>query len=81
MPVVLRSRGYRVFTYSNEGNPREPLHVHIHRGEVLAKLWIEPEVTVAESYGFNSSELSELIAIIEHNRSLIMDTWHEFFGE
>jgi len=28
MPVVFRYRGYRFFFYSNEGDPREPLHIH-----------------------------------------------------
>ncbi len=81
MPVIFRHRGFRIFFYSNEGNPREPLHVHVQRGEALAKFWLDPEVTVAESYGLNGSELSELIDIIEKNRSIIEDAWHEFFGQ
>ncbi|MEW5894130.1 MAG: DUF4160 domain-containing protein [Pseudomonadota bacterium] len=81
MPVIFRHRGYRVFFYSNEGNPREPLHVHVQRGEALAKFWVDPEVSVAESHGLNGAELSELIDIIEQNRFLIEGTWHEFFGE
>jgi hypothetical protein len=28
MPVVFRYRGFRFFFYSNEGNPREPVHIH-----------------------------------------------------
>jgi hypothetical protein len=30
MPVVLRYKGFRFFFYSNEGSPREPVHVHVH---------------------------------------------------
>ncbi|TQV64526.1 MAG: DUF4160 domain-containing protein [Halothiobacillaceae bacterium] len=81
MPVVFRHRGFRVFFYSNEGDPREPLHVHVQRGEALAKFWLVPEVIAAESHGLNGAELSELIDTIEKNRSLIEGTWHEFFGE
>ena len=32
MPVVFRYKGFRFFFYSNEGNPREPVHVHVMGG-------------------------------------------------
>lgn len=32
MPVILRIKDYRFFFYSNEGNPREPAHIHVRRG-------------------------------------------------
>ena len=81
MPVVFRHNGFRVFFYSNEGNPREPLHVHVQRGEALAKFWLNPEVNVAESYGLSGAELGILVEVIEKNRALIEGTWYEFFGE
>ncbi len=48
MPVVFRYKGYRFFFYSNEGNPREPLHIHVRKGDAIAKLWLEPFPEVAE---------------------------------
>lgn len=47
MPVVFRFKGYRFFFYSNEGEPQEPLHVHVRRGEAAAKFWLEPLPEVA----------------------------------
>jgi hypothetical protein len=35
--------------------PREPRHVHIKGGGKDAKVWLEPEVSLADSYGFNSA--------------------------
>ena len=32
MPVVFRTEGHAFFFYSNEGNPREPVHVHVRKG-------------------------------------------------
>ena len=55
MPVVITVDGFRLFFYSNEGHPREPLHVHVSKAECLAKLWVEP-VRTASNYGFNSGE-------------------------
>lgn len=80
MPVVLRYKGYTFFFFSNEGNPREPLHVHVRKSGASAKFWLETQVRVAESYGFNSQELNELAKVIYDNRQLIERTWHEFFG-
>jgi hypothetical protein len=57
MPVVLRYEGYRFFFYSNEGEPRDPLHVHVRRGEATAKIWLEPELAVAAAYGLRPGEL------------------------
>jgi hypothetical protein len=47
MPVVVRVAGFRLFFYANEGQPREPVHVHVERGDGEAKFWINPEVRLA----------------------------------
>jgi hypothetical protein len=51
MPVVLRYKGYTFFFFSNEGVPREPLHIHVRHGDATAKFWLEPEVMLADSFG------------------------------
>jgi len=79
MPVIFRYKGYRFFFFSNEGNPQEPLHVHIRQGSALAKFWVVPDVVIAESYGMSSSELRELVEVVEQNRELIERKWHEYF--
>jgi hypothetical protein len=80
MPVVLRFKGYTFFFFSNEGNPREPLDVHVRKSGSSAKFWLEPQVRVSESYGLNSQELNELTKVIVDNRQLIERTWYEFFS-
>jgi hypothetical protein len=80
MPVILRFKGYTFFFFSNEGDPREPLHVHVRKSGSSAKFWLEPQVRVSESYGLNSQELNELTKVIVDNRQLIERTWYEFFS-
>jgi len=29
MPLVFRWKGYRFHFFSNEGDPREPVHIHV----------------------------------------------------
>jgi hypothetical protein len=81
MPVVLRFEGYRFFFYSNEGDPREPLHVYVRKGERVAKFWLEPRVELAESYGMASRELTKLMRVVAANERLIRMAWHGHFGE
>jgi hypothetical protein len=80
MPVVFRDGGLRYFFYSNEGNPREPRHIHVKGGGRDAKIWLEPEVSIADSYGFNSSELARILRFVSQGRDQILKAWHEHFG-
>jgi hypothetical protein len=80
MPVVLRQGGLRYFFFSNEGAPREPPHVHVKGGGRDAKFWVEPEVSIAETFGFNSRELAAIMSAVIENRELILRAWHEHFG-
>jgi hypothetical protein len=80
MPVVFREGGLRYFFFSNEGAPREAPHVHVKGGGRDAKIWVDPEVAIAESYGFSSRELTIILSIVITNRELILRVWHEHFG-
>lgn len=80
MPVVFRYKGFRFFFYSNEGSPREPVHVHVRAGGSEAKLWLKPQVRVADSCGLDASTLRELVEVAQVNSEMIERTWHEYFG-
>ena len=80
MPVVFRYKGYRFFFFSNEGDPREPLHIHVRKGEAVAKFWLLPRPTLAESYAMTSSELRELSGVVLENKDSIERYWNEHFG-
>ena len=45
MPKVFDWNGYRFHFYSNEGDPREPPHIHVRKGCHDAKFWLRPDVT------------------------------------
>lgn len=80
MPVAFRYNGVRFFFYSNEGNPREPVHIHAERGEAEAKFWLRPHVSVADSRGFDRRTLAELITVVLQHRDLIEGRWNDYFG-
>lgn len=80
MPVVFRQGGLRYYFFSNEGQPSEPAHIHVKGGGRDAKVWLEPEIVIADSYGFNSGELSTILRVVAENRDLILRAWHDHFG-
>jgi hypothetical protein len=81
VPAIFQHKGYRFFFYSNEGEPREPLHIHVRKGEAEAKFWLAPSPGVASSYGMSAAELRELLQIAVENRGLIQRFWNEHFGD
>ena len=80
MPTVFHFAGFRFFFYSNERNPREPVHIHArgHSGE--AKLWVEPEVQIAYSTGRTARQQRELAEITATRAKEITEAGHEHFG-
>ncbi len=80
MPIVFRHKGFRFLFYSNEGNPREPMHVHVLKDGIDAKFWLLPDVVVAYNDGFSAKALRELTEVITNRRGEIINAWNRFFG-
>jgi len=76
MPTVLRTGRYRIYFYSHE--PNEPPHVHVDRDDQSAKFWIEP-VSLALNLGFSPLELRTIRRILDQNRTMLLERWHESF--
>ncbi len=79
MPVVFRYRGFKLFFYSNEGTPREPIHIHVDRDGVEAKIWLIPEIRVAYNDGYDARTVRELLEVVEENQNRIVRSWNEHF--
>jgi hypothetical protein len=80
VPAIFRYKGYRFFFFSNEGLPREALHVHVRKGSAVAKFWLEPQPEIASSHGMAAHELRELLDIATAHRAEIERFWNEHFG-
>jgi hypothetical protein len=80
MPTIFRHNGFRFFFYSNEGNPREPVHIHAMGDGGEAKFWLSTDVTVAESQGLNARTLRNLASVVEGQREMIERAWHDYFA-
>ena len=68
------------YFFSNGGQPPEAPHVHIKGGGRDAKVWLEPEISIADNYGFNPRELSNILRVVVENRDLILRAWRDYFA-
>ena len=80
MPTLFRHAGFRFFFYSNEGDPREPPHVHIQGTGAEAKFLRHPQVILAQSAGLDACQLRRLAEVVEARRQDIERAWHDYFG-
>lgn len=80
MPKIFEWNGYKFFFFSNEGDPRELCHIHVRKGERLARFRVVPIVSLASSWGMNSGELNQLEKVVEEHAELIRRKWNEHFG-
>ena len=84
---ILRIGPYSIYFWSNEGDPLEPIHVHVSEGRASAtatKIWITS--TGKTILSNNNSKIPEkilkrLMRMIEANSSDIIDEWLNRFGE
>jgi hypothetical protein len=56
------------------------MHIHAHCGHGEAKFRIEPDITVARSFGLTESELRLLRSVIEDRIDEIKSAWYAHFG-
>lgn len=80
MPTIFHYDGHRFFFYSNEGDPREPMHVHVMKAGCEAKFWLRPEVALAANKGFDARAIGRLERVVAARRETIERAWREYFG-
>lgn len=80
MPKVFDWNGFRFHFFSNEGDPREPMHIHVSRSGAKAKFWLFPEVELAYNRGYDARTIKQLQDVIEQRRGEIEEYWNEFFA-
>lgn len=63
-----------MFFFSEEGG--EPAHVHVRRGDGVAKFWLGP-VKLEHNDGFRKQELTAIVAILEAHEEELIRKWNE----
>lgn len=86
MPSLFRVAGYRFFFWSNEGDPLEPVHIHVTDGQQAQnapKIWVSyDKAEFAEEYPFlKDTDKKRILRIVNDNRDTIISAWIERFGD
>ncbi len=89
MPAALEKySGYHIYFWSNEGDPLEPIHVHISKKPHpnATKYWIMSDGTLQQENNNDNIPANDLKKVIEHisiekNILAAKAKWFEHFGE
>jgi hypothetical protein len=54
--------------------------MHVDRENSSAKFWLDPDVTLAENYGYNRRELRDIERIARANLERLRHEWDTFCG-
>lgn len=77
-PKFKEQNGFVFKIYSNE---ETRIHIHIIKAEKEAKYWLEPNIELAENYGFNSKELSFIEKILTENGDYFKVKFTRYVGK
>lgn len=87
MPQIFSVGSYLVFIWANEGDPIEPIHVHISQKRPTknaTKVWITSTgkcLLANNDSKIPKTTLNAIMRIIETRSFEIMSKWKELFGE
>ena len=85
MPQVFKIGSYWVYFWANEGEPSEPVHVHVSQGhpaEDATKIWITRNgkaLVCNNNSNIPAPTLRNIIRIIEARSDEIIMKWKGFF--
>lgn len=52
--------------------------MHVDREDRSAKLWLDPDIALAENYGYRRRELREIERIARENVEILRNEWDRF---
>ena len=87
MPQIFKIGSFWVYFWSNEGNPLEPIHVHVAEDAPTAnatKVWITRAGKCLLAHNdsrINVRVLQNILRIIEARSEEVVNKWVVFFGE
>lgn len=78
MPTLLRIFGLRFFFYLDE---HRPIHVHVEYSGKMAKIELEPEISIVYNHGLKENEIRMAVDTCKIYREEFITEWHKRFGE
>lgn len=84
MPKIMEILGYFIYFWSNEGQPSEPIHVHISKtpNKNGTKVWIKSNGTVQLEHNKSQippKELKRILKTLADYHDVVIHEWKNFF--
>ena len=87
MPQIFSIGSYVVYFWSDEGEPKEPVHVHVAQGRPQkngTKIWITKSMHCIVAHNKSNIPmhiLNDIMSVIEARSKDIIKQWFEFHNE
>ena len=76
-PTIGRAGQFRLFFFSRE---ESRIHVHVAHPDGEAKLWLTPQVALADHTGLSTTQIRQAQAVVGAHLKEIQDAWKHHFG-
>jgi Domain of unknown function (DUF4160) len=76
-PTIFIHGPNRFYFFSRE---EKRVHVHVQNPKGEAKIWIEPQIELAQNYGLNSRQINAVLHLVEEHEDEIRKAWKKHFG-
>lgn len=60
---------------------QEPRHMHVDRDRFSGKLWLNPDVLIADNHGYSRRELREIERLAREHLEKLRHAWDEFCSD
>lgn len=87
MPQIFKYGKYRIYFWTNENDPLEPVHVHVIEGRPCAnatKIWITQTgrcILCNNASHIPDHELRKIMKVIDANSDYIIQQWYACFED
>lgn len=80
--VLIYNAATTVFIFLFYGTDFFENRAHVHVGkkgsEKLAKIWLEPEIEVADAGSLTTNQINKILQIIQENKEMLLKQWKNF---
>ncbi len=85
MPSIGEIFGYKIYFYSNENDPLEPVHVHMGKNmyDQAAKVWIcsDGSIEIAYNHSIPERQMEKIVDALSIISEDICNTWFQYFDD
>lgn len=83
MPKILlyiSSKFTWIFLFYGTDINENRAHVHVGKRdtEKYCKIWLEPEISIADRGDLSEQQLKQIVSIVQNHKDTLMNQWHKF---